>query len=93
MEDKRIKQTKHSYNPVSTLNSESQEISCPAPPAKPTDYPFPTCRSKHVKKLKPWQKHFGQLDFRNSPDIILSEAPSLVKTLSIGVSLQASAGT
>lgn len=29
----------------------------------------------------------------NSPDIILSEAPSLVNTLSIGVSLHTSAGT
>lgn len=28
----------------------------------------------------------------NSPDIILSEAPSLVNTLSIGVSLHTSAG-
>ena len=28
-----------------------------------------------------------------SPDIILSEAPSLVNTLSIGVSLHTSAGT
>lgn len=62
-------------------------------PEKSADCPSPTCHSKQQNKLPLWQQRFGWLDFRNSPDIILSEAPSLVNTLSIGVSLQTSAGT
>lgn len=89
MEDKHIKQIKHNYNPVSTLNDERQRVAQLSPQSQQT-IPFQLATQSKKRNSLGGK---STLDFRNSPAIILSEAPSLVNTLSIGVSLQTSAGT
>lgn len=52
------------------------------------------CFTWHQKNKKQIKHQIKPLGGKNTlPDIILSEAPSLVNTLSIGVSLHTSAGT